>query len=308
MALSGTEAMTDEGYAELYVSASDGLKLYARAYGPPAGSALPVVCLPGLSRNASDFHDLALALAGDAERPRRVLALDYRGRGRSDYDPDWRNYDIKVELGDVLQVLTATGVEEAVFVGTSRGGIITMALSAARPSLLRGAVLNDIGPVLEIQGLARIQGYVGKLPAPRDLAEGAALVRDIWGGQFPAFTDADWLAMARGTWREADGALTLNYDPNLAKTLEAVDLEKPLPQFWPLFEGLKHVPVLALRGQHSDLFSADTLAAMARMHPNFEAVTVPGQGHAPSLAGGDVIGTIKRFVARIESAGRSTSA
>jgi pimeloyl-ACP methyl ester carboxylesterase len=204
--------------------------------------------------------------------------------------------------------LTATGVEEAVFVGTSRGGIITMALSAARPSLLRSAVLNDIGPVLEIQGLARIQGYVGKLPAPRDLAEGAALVRDIWGGQFPAFTDADWLAMARGTWREADGALTLNYDPNLAKTLEAVDLEKSLLQFWPLFEGLKHVPVLALRGQHSDLFSADTLAAMARMHPNFEAVTVPGQGHAPSLAGGDVIGTIKRFVARIESAGRSTSA
>ncbi len=300
--------MADEGYAELYVSASDGLKLFARVYGQPSASALPVVCLPGLSRNVSDFHDLALALAGDAERPRRVLALDYRGRGRSDYDPDWRNYDTKVELGDVLQVLTALGVEEAVFVGTSRGGIITMALSAARPALLRGAVLNDIGPVLEVQGLARIQGYVGKLPAPRDFAEGAAIVRNIWGGQFPAFTDADWLAMARGTWREADGALTLNYDPNLAKTLEAVDLEKPLPQFWPLFEGLKHVPVLALRGQHSDLFSAETLAAMARAHPNFEAVTVPGQGHAPSLAGGDVIETIKRFVAQIESAGRPTSA
>src|SRR5215212_7744372 len=122
--------MTDEGYAELYVSASDGLKLFARAYGPPAASALPVVCLPGLSRNASDFHDLALALAGDPQHPRRVLALDYRGRGRSDYDLDWRNYDLKVELGDVLKVLTAAGVEEAVFVGASRGGVLTMALSA----------------------------------------------------------------------------------------------------------------------------------------------------------------------------------
>ncbi len=114
--------------------------------------------------------------------------------------------------------------------------------------------------------------------------------------------------MVRGTWTEVNGALTLNYDPNLAMKLEAVDLEKPLPQFWPLFEGLKHVPVLALRGQHSDLFSAGTLAAMARAHPNLEAVTVPGQGHAPSLAVRDVIETIKRFVARIESAGRPTPA
>jgi pimeloyl-ACP methyl ester carboxylesterase len=298
--------MVDDGYAPLWVSASDGLKLFARDYGPPASSALPAVCLPGLSRNSSDFHDLALALAGDAKRPRRVLALDYRGRGRSDYDPDPKNYDLKVELGDVLHVLTAAGVEEAVFVGTSRGGILTMALSAARPALLRGAVLNDIGPVLEAQGLARIQGYVGKLPLPRDLTEGAATVKKIWGGQFPAFTDADWLAMARGTWKEADGVLALNYDPNLAKPLQTIDLGKPLPSFWPLFEGLKRVPVLALRGEHSDLFSADTLAAMGRAHPRFEAVTVPGQGHAPSLAGRDVIETIKRFVAWIEDAGPLT--
>ena len=299
--------MADEGYAALFVSAGDGLKLFARDYGPPAASALPVVCLPGLSRNSSDFHALALALAGDAARPRRVLALDYRGRGRSDYDPDWRNYDLKVELGDVLHVLTAAGIEEAVVVGTSRGGILAMALSAARPALLRGVVLNDIGPVLEAQGLARIKGYVGKLSTPRTFAEGAAIIKDIWGAQFPAFADEDWLAMARGAWKDADGALALNYDPNLAKPLDAVDLDKPLPSFWPLFEGLKHVPVLALRGEHSDLFSADTLAAMAGAHPDFEAVTVPGQGHAPSLAGSDAIETIKRFVMRVEDA-RATPA
>ena len=294
--------MTEEGYVPLYLSAGDGLRLFARDYGPPAAPTLPVVCLPGLSRNSRDFHDLALALATDARSPRRVLALDYRGRGRSDFDPDWGNYDVKVELADVLHVLTAAGVHEAVFVGTSRGGIITMALSAARPALLRGAVLNEIGPVLEPEGLARIKGYVGKLPTPRTFDEGAAVMRDIWGAQFPAFAEADWRAMARGTWREADGGLALDYDPNLAKPLDALDLTKALPSFWPLFAGLKHVPVLALRGERSDLLSADTLAAMAREHPGIEAVIVPGQGHAPSLAGPTVIETIKRFVTRVEHA------
>src|SRR5215207_566220 len=250
--------MTDEGYAELYVSASDGLKLFARVYGPPAGSALPVVCLPGLSRNASDFHDLALALAGDVERPRRVLALDYRGRGRSDYDPDWRSYDIKVELGDVLQVLTATGVEEAVFVGTSRGGIITMALSAARPALLRGAVLNDIGPVIEGRGLARIRGCVGKLPAPGDYGEAIDILKKLMSAQFTALSEEEWRSWAEATWKEENGRLVTDYDPALARTLESIDLEAPLGPFWFLFEGLKRVPVLALRGANSDLLSAET--------------------------------------------------
>ncbi|CAA9333984.1 MAG: Hydrolase, alpha/beta fold family, partial [uncultured Microvirga sp.] len=130
--------MAGDRYAELVVSAADGLRLFTRDYGPRACDALPVVCLPGLSRNSADFHELALALSGDPQRPRRVLALDYRGRGRSEYDPDPRNYDIRIELGDLLQVLTVAGVAEAILIGTSRGGLITMALAAARPALLRG--------------------------------------------------------------------------------------------------------------------------------------------------------------------------
>ena len=159
-------------YADLFVSAADGLRLFARDYGPRTGTALAVVCLPGLARTCADFHELALSLSQDGKPSRRVLALDYRGRGRSEYDRDWRNYDLKVELADVLAVLTAASIEEAMFVGTSRGGLLTMALSAARPALLRGAVLNDIGPVIEGRGLARIRGYVGKLPAPRRLRRG----------------------------------------------------------------------------------------------------------------------------------------
>src|SRR5215203_2481366 len=123
-------------YRDLFVSAADGLRLYARDYDPGTAGALPVVCLSGLTRSSEDFHELAMALSRGTPRSRRVLSLDYRGRGRSDWDQDWRNYDIKIELNDVLQVLTVAGIEKAVFVGTSRGGLITMALSAVRPTLI----------------------------------------------------------------------------------------------------------------------------------------------------------------------------
>lgn len=295
--------MTGDGFSEVFVSSADGLRLYARDYGPRAAPALPVLCLPGLARTSADFHDLALALSQDEKRPRRVLALDYRGRGRSDYDRDWRNYDVKVELGDVLQVATALGVAEAVLVGTSRGGIIAMALSAARPALVRGAVLNDIGPVLEGKGLVRIRGYVGKLPAPTDWAEAVAILKGLMSAQFRALPEEAWRAYARATWKEDAGRLVLDYDPALGRTLEGLDLEAALPNLWPVFEGLKRVPVLTLRGETSDLLSAETVEAMRRAHPRLESVTVPDQGHAPLLRGREVIQPIKRFVARIESGG-----
>jgi pimeloyl-ACP methyl ester carboxylesterase len=284
------------GYADFFVSASDGLRLYARDYGPGRSHALPVVCLPGLARTCDDFHDLALALAGDGSRPRRVLALDYRGRGRSEWDKRWRNYDIRVEINDTLQVLTAAGIAEALFVGTSRGGLIAMGLGAIRPALLRAAVLNDIGPVIEGRGLVRIRGYVGKLPAPRTFEQGADMLKRMMSAQFTTFSDAQWQRMARGTWREADGALVPLYDPALMRTLEAIDIEAPLPDLWPLFGGLTAIPVLALRGANSDLLSAQTLEAMRKAHPGLQAVTVPGQGHAPVLEG-DLLDVIRRFVA-----------
>src|SRR5918998_2364269 len=213
-----------EGYTDVFVSASDGLRLYARDYGPRAGSALPVVCLPGLARTSADFHDLALALSQDERRPRRVLALDYRGRGRSAYDRNWRHYDLQIELGDVLQVLTAAGIGEAAVIGTSRGGLIAMGLSAARPALLRGVVLNDIGPVIETAGLLRIRGYVGKLPEPRDLADGARILRERNLREFPGLSEEAWRFFAGGSWREEDGRVVLSYDRGLMRTLEPLEL------------------------------------------------------------------------------------
>ncbi|HZL29436.1 MAG TPA: alpha/beta hydrolase [Pseudolabrys sp.] len=176
-----------------FITAPDGLKLHARCYGRSSTAVLPVVCLPGLARSAGDFEVLAQALSAEG---RRVVALDYRGRGRSEYDKDPSNYSFQVELADVIAVITALECQPAVFVGTSRGGILTMLLAAQRPTAIAAAVLNDIGPVIEPKGLMRIKGYVGKLPQPRDYEEAAEILRRLFDAQFPKLTTADWLASA----------------------------------------------------------------------------------------------------------------
>ena len=173
-----------------FIPAPDGLPLHVRCYGDAAAAPnLPVLCLPGLTRTEADFEPLALHLRADAAHPRAVFALDSRGRGRSGYDPDWRNYNPAVELADVIAVMAALGLERAVFVGTSRGGILTMLLAAVQPALIAGALLNDIGPVIEPDGLMRIKGYAGRIAPPQDFAEGAATLRSLFGAQFPKLHD-----------------------------------------------------------------------------------------------------------------------
>ena len=284
-----------------FVSAADGLKLHARVWGAAHREALPVVCLPGLARTADDFDALASHLAADPAQPRRVLALDYRGRGASDYDRDPRNYNLSVELADVIAVVTALEAYPAVYVGTSRGGLLTMLLAAARPTLLAGAVLNDIGPVIESKGLMRIKSYVGKLPQPKDLEDGAEMLRRLFSAQFPRLTADDWRAAARRNWRQADGRLVLAYDPRLAETLKSADPEQPLPALWPQFDALAHVPVMAIRGANSDILSAETVTAMRARRPDLQVLEVPDQGHPPLLDGPDMADRIRSFVARCAS-------
>jgi pimeloyl-ACP methyl ester carboxylesterase len=294
--------MSTAPVSDHWVTARDGLRLHVREHGERTAPGLPVVCLPGLARTTQDFEALAGALAGDPRRPRRVLALDYRGRGLSDHDPNPDNYAIPVELEDVLSVLTARGVASAVFVGTSRGGLILMALAAARPGAIAGAILNDIGPVIETKGLMRIKGYVGKLPQPLGFEDGAEILRRLFGGQFPRLGDADWLAAARRTWREQNGRLVLTYDPALARALAAVDPDHPLPPLWPQFDALAAVPLMVIRGANSDLLSAATVEAMRARRRAMSVVEVPDQGHAPLLAEADTIARIADFVAQCGSA------
>ena len=296
--------MTKAMVADHYVTAQDGLRLHVREYGACTAPALPVVCLPGLARTTADFDPLAAALAGDAEHPRRVLALDYRGRGLSDYDPDPDRYSIAIELEDVVTVLTACAAASVVLVATSRGGLIAMALAAVRPTAIAGVVLNDIGPVIEPQGLMRIKGYVGKLAQPRSFAEGADILHRLFGAQFPRLSDADWLASAQRSWREQDGRLVVTYDPRLARVLATVDPEHPLPPLWPQFDALAEVPMMVIRGANSDILSAATLAAMrARRGETMRETTVmeiPDQGHAPLLAEPETIARIAAFIAECD--------
>ncbi len=292
---------TSSPFASRFISVQDGLRLHMRDYGSPNDPGLPVVCLAGLSRNAADFGPLAEALAkGAAGQRRRVVALDYRGRGQSDFDPDWHNYNLAVENTDIDAMLTAAEVHEAIFVGTSRGGLHVMSLAVRRPGLLRAAVLNDIGPVIEPQGFRRIRHYIRNLGAPGSLADAIDCVKKIMSAQFTSLTDADFEAHARASFQKADGSFGLTFDPNLVKPLDLLDLDEPLPPTWTLFGALSEIPLLAIRGSNSDLLSSETLIEMARRHKSCTTYVVEGQGHAPLLYDANSIGRIAKFVATAE--------
>ncbi len=294
------EAKKAPGARSVFVSAPDGLKLHVRSYGSSVAAGLPVVCLPGLARTTADFDVLATSLSSDPHQPRRVIALDYRGRGLSEYDRDPKNYSLPVELDDVSAVLTALGVGPAVFVGTSRGGLLTMLLAAARPTAIAGAILNDIGPVIEPKGLMRIRGYVGKLPVPRTYKEGAEVLRRLFDAQFPALDEDGWLASARRTWKDEGGSLVPTYDVKLSQNLEAVDMERPQPDLWNQFGALAHVPLMVIRGANSDILSAATVSAMRAQRVDMDVVEVPDQGHPPALAGEDLLRRVASFIAFCE--------
>jgi pimeloyl-ACP methyl ester carboxylesterase len=285
----------ETGFASLFVTASDGLRLHVRRYGE-RGRGLPVVCLPGLTRNGADFHELATALTRDTVEPRMVITIDSRGRGQSDYDANPQNYSLPVELADVIAVITALEIGPAIFLGTSRGGILTMLLGAARPTAIAGVILNDIGPVIDVKGLMRIKGYAGKLPTPRTYEEGAEILRRLGDAQFPGLSPESWLRQAKQVWRQANGSMVLSYDTNLAKTLENINVEHAPPALWAQFDSLARVPMMVVHGANSDILSAATLDAMRERRLDIDVLEVPNQGHAPLLAEADVIARIAAFV------------
>lgn len=286
------------GFAGRIVHAQDDLALFLRDYGAPGSRKLPVFCLSGLTRNSKDYDRLALDVV--ARHGRRVLAMDYRGRGRSAYDPDWRHYDVPTYAGDVLQVLAALHVPRAVFLGTSLGGLVIMALAGMHPTALAAVILNDIGPTVDEAGRQRIAGYVGIDARPPDFETAAAALRESYQRAFPKFGPEQWLRMARSTYVEDStrGGLRLDYDLAISKVLRK-SAEGPLPDLWPLFRGLRDLPVLALRGALSDILDAGTLARMQAEHPGMAAVTVPDVGHAPELDEPQSLSSIDAFLERL---------
>lgn len=287
--------MTSKGESVFY-SATDGLKLHAVDYGRENTGTLPVVCLSGLSRNARDFAGLAEYLSEKADRKRRVICFDYRGRGLSEWDRDWKNYNVMTEAGDVLAGMTALGIDHAAIVGTSRGGLIAMVLAGLRPAAMHAVVLNDVGPVIQADGLVQIRAHLSRLPAPKSWDEAIALQKTTMGKAFPAFTDAEWEFDARARYRQFGKKIRPDHDPALVKTLTAIDLGASLPTLWPQFAGLSALPLLLLHGEHSSLLLADTVDEMAQRHETMQRVEIAGQGHAPMLHTAGIPQTIETFL------------
>lgn len=277
----------------IYFSVRDGLRLHAACYEAPASTHPPVLCLAGLTRNGRDFHDLAAALSS-GPNARTVWTLDSRGRGLSDRDSNWANYSIPVEAHDVIDFAAMAGIHGATIIGTSRGGLIAMVLAAIQPTLIGAVVLNDIGPVIERDGLLRIGSYVGRMPLPSTWEQAAQLVEEMSKNNFPAVPKEHWVEFARAWWNEKDGRPAPGYDAAIAKSVAAMGTK--IPELWPQFLALSNVPVLVVRGETSDILSRATQAEMGKRHPNCMKVTIPGQGHAPLLKDQLAIETINNFI------------
>ncbi len=277
-------------YQDEFFTSPDGLKLHYRDYGDRLAQTLPVICLPGLTRNARDFEALAEKLMST----RRVICFELRGRGDSQYDQDMSNYQPNVYVADILAMMAAANVHKAVFIGTSLGGVLTMALGPTRPGAIAGAILNDIGPELDPKGLARIAGYVGKMAPPSSWEEAVAQLKSANDGVYPKFTDQDWMLMARRTFNEdAQGNPSPAYDPKIG---DAMRKGGAVGDLWPAFKSLGQIPTLTIRGGVSDLLSDEILQKMTAAHPNMESLTVPEVGHVPLLEREPSFSAIEAFL------------
>ena len=281
-------------WRDRFWNSSDGLRLHYRDYAGPADRP-PILCLPGLTRNARDFEPVANRLAGEW----RVIAVDFRGRGGSQYDPDPANYKPPTYATDVLKLLDQLGIADAVFFGTSLGGIVTMLLSSTDAERIAGAVINDIGPVIENEGVERLRTYVGKGGTWDGWAEAAKSAAARNGIAFPHYSNEQWEIVARRLASErADGSVQADYDMAIAQPF-ATNNGTLGTDPWRMVEGLNDKPVLIVRGETSDLLSAGTAQQIADSLPMAELVTVPGVGHAPYLDEPEAVAGIDRLLAAV---------
>jgi pimeloyl-ACP methyl ester carboxylesterase len=279
-------------WEDRYWTSNDGLRLHYRDY---AGSRdwPPLICLHGLTRNAGDFGDLALRFAGQ----RRVIVPDFRGRGLSDYDPFPARYAPPTYASDILQLMDLLGIERAVFIGTSLGGLVTMAIAAFTQERIAGTVLNDVGPKLEESGLERIRSYVGSPALFHSWSTAAHYIARGNRVMHPRYDEHDWLKMAHRVCRRAGAEIVFDYDMAIADNVLAA-AAAPTADAWPYFRALAHAPLLVLRGELSDLLSDETAVRMAAEHPEAELVRVQGVGHAPDLDEPEAVAAIERLLAR----------
>lgn len=274
-------------FEEKFASNTDGLKIHYRDY---KGDGAPVLCLPGLTRNLRDFEDVADRLAKNG---RRVICLSFRGRGRSDYDADPKNYTPLKYVVDAIAVLNDAGADRAIYLGTSLGGIVTMATAALLNDRVVAAILNDIGGEIAQAGLERIKAYAGVTPEIKNWAQAADYARSINKSAFPHYGDQDWMRFAERVFHhDKDETFHLDYDPKIG---DAARTGGP-PDLWPLFAALVETPTLVIRGETSDILSSDILARMKKEKADLRTFDVAGVGHAPMLDEPGVFDEIDTFL------------
>ena len=281
-------------WLDRHYASADGLRLHYRDYPADAAGRLPVLCMPGLTRNCRDFESTALRL----QRTRRVLTPDLRGRGRSQPDPNWRNYHPGTYLTDLTLLLADAGVPRVVLLGTSLGGILSMLMAATAPHVPAAVILNDIGPEVDPAGAQRISSYVGRHAPVRDWAGAAAQMRAMYQVAMPDAEESDWMAFARRSYTEVDGAPQLDVDPGIGEAVRAAPAGAA-PDLWPVYASLRPLPALAIRGELSDVLSQGTFDRMAREKPDLRRVTVARRGHPPLLDEPECIAAIDAFLAAV---------
>lgn len=257
------------------------------------GDGAPLLCLAGLTRCSRDFEFFE-PHAGDL----RFIAMDYRGRGKSDYDPDYMNYNVLREAHDVIELLDHLSLDKVTVLGTSRGGLIAMALAASHPERLAGVVLNDVGPVIETSGIARIMAYVGKKPVSKTREQAALALKEAMEPQFPGVPLEVWRKQAEIQFHETADGLELRYDDALHKALLEQAAAGATPDLWLFFEALKAIPTGVIRGVNSDVLGAGTLNEMHQRHPGLISTEVPDRGHVPFLNEPEALDIIQRILDR----------
>ncbi len=292
-------------YSDCYLTNRDGLRMHYRDHPGSAGNP-PLLCLHGLTRNARDFAELAQRFS-----PRfRVITLDFRGRAQSDYDPVPARYLPPTYAYDVMELLDHLQIPEAVFVGTSLGGLVTMLMAVMAPQRIAGAILNDVGPEVGQGGIDRIKTYVGRDVRFRDWDEAADAIASNYGASFDRYTHDDWVKMAKRNCREDNGEIRFDYDMAIALPFNAGG-ETPQVDMWPLFTALAQKPLLLVRGAKSELLAAETAAKMQAKAPGMKFALVQGVGHAPELNEPEALSAIEDFLAlfdRTSTTGERTQA
>ena len=285
-------------FSERRWTSSDGLSLFCRDYPGASGAALlPVVCLHGLTRNGSDFEDVAPVIASFG---RRVIVPDVRGRGHSQWDKNSSNYIPRVYARDIVEMLDSLGISRAVFLGTSMGGIIMMMLALRHRHRIAAAILNDVGPEVAPEGIARIKAYVGKPVELNVWADAVAYVKRINEAALPHLKQKDWERFAERAFEKTGGPPKLRYDPGISAPLKRGNATALTFVAWRLFRRLtKGRPTLIVRGEASDILSRPIAAKMAAIRPTIELVEVPGVGHAPMLDEPASIAAIETFLSRV---------